>query len=81
MNNTQMTITERNQLQYDLRQKMWQAQQTVEFCKNEIQRLNRVYQEQFEPDLFEQMFGEKNTLWDHLDRMSDTPMAEEVYGG
>jgi len=27
------------------------------------------------------MFGEKNTLWDHLDRMSDTPMAEEIYGG
>jgi hypothetical protein len=32
-------------------------------------------------DLFEEMFGEKNTLWDHLDRMSDTPIAEEVYGG
>ena len=32
-------------------------------------------------ELYYEMFGEKNTLWDHLDRMSDTPMAEEVYGG
>ena len=35
-----------------------------------------------EGNLFEQMFGkEENTLWDHLDRMNDTPIAEEVYGG
>ena len=63
-----MTLTERNQLQYDLRQKMWKAKQTVEFCKNEIARLNRVYQEQFEPDMFEMLF-------------QDTPMFDEVYGG
>ena len=32
-------------------------------------------------ETFMEMFGEKNTLWDHLDRMNDTPMAEEIYGG
>ena len=67
-----MTLTERNRLQYDLRQKMWQAQQTVEFCKNEIQRLNRVYQEQFEPDMYDMMFNDTPT---------DTPMFDEYYGG
>ena len=73
-----MTLTEKNQLQYDLRQKMWQAQQTVEFCKSEIARLNRQYEEQFEPDLFEQMFGESVKV---PSIYTDTPMAEEVYGG
>ena len=35
-----------------------------------------------EGNLFEQMFGkEENTLWAHLDRMNDTPMFDEVYGG
>ena len=69
---SKMTLTERNRLQYDLRQKMWQAQQTVEFCKNEIQRLNRVYQEQFEPDMYDMMFNDTPT---------DTPMFDEYYGG
>ena len=72
-----MTLTEKNQLQYDLRQKMWQAQQTVEYCKNEIARLNRQYQEQFEPDLFEQMF--ESVKFPSI--YADTPMAEEIYGG
>lgn len=73
-----MTLTEKNQLQYDLRQKMWQAQQTVEFCKSEIARLNEQYQQQFEPDLFEQMFGESVKV---PSIYTDTPMAEEIYGG
>ena len=55
-------------MQYELRQKMWKAQQTVEFCKEEIARLNREYQQQFEPDMFDMLF-------------SDTPMFDEVYGG
>jgi hypothetical protein len=63
-----MTLTERNNLQYDLRHKMWLAQMEVETYKEAIAQLNRDYKEQFKPDLFEQMFG-------------DTPMAEEVYGG
>lgn len=68
MKETTMTILERNQLQYELRQKMWKAQQTVEFCKEEIARLNREYQQQFEPDMFDMLFN-------------DTPMFDEVYGG
>jgi hypothetical protein len=52
-----MTITERNQQQYELRERMWKAQQTVEFCKQEIARLNWEYQQQFETPLFDEMFG------------------------
>ena len=73
-----MTLTEKNQLQYVLRQKMWQAQQTVEFCKNEIAKLNRQYEEQFKPNLYEQMFGESVKV---PSIYTDTPMAEEIYGG
>ena len=78
MNTTQMTLTEKNQMQYDLRQKMYQAQQTVEFCKQQIARLNEQYQQQFEPDLFQQMFGEDVKV---PSIYTDTPMAEEYYGG
>ena len=52
-----------------------------EMCiRDRIMAVNSEYDRQ-NVDLYEEMFGEKNTLWDHLDRMSDTPMAEEVYGG
>jgi hypothetical protein len=68
MKETTMTILERNEMQYELRQKMWKAQQTVEFCKEEIARLNREYQKQFEPDMYDMLFN-------------DTPMFDEVYGG
>ena len=77
-NTSKMTITERNQLQYDLRKKMYQAQQTVEFCKSEIARLNEQYQAQFEPDLYEQMFGESVKV---PNIYTDKLMAEEYYGG
>jgi len=73
-----MTITERNNLQYDLRHKMWKAQMEVEACKEEIARLNRDYKKQFEPDIFEQMFGESVKV---PSIYTDTPLAEEVYGG
>lgn len=52
-----MTITEKNQEQFDLRQKMYQAQLTVDFCKQRIAQLERDYQSQFETPLFEEMFG------------------------
>ena len=73
-----MTLTEKNQLQYDLRQKMWEAQSTVEYCKQQIAKIERDYKESLEPDLFTQMFGEQvmvPTIY------TDTPMAEEYYGG
>ena len=50
----------------------------VEACKEEIARLNRDYKKQFEPDIFEQMFGESVKV---PSIYTDTPMAEEVYGG
>ena len=75
-----MTITERNNLQYDLRHRMWLAQMEVETCKEEIARLNRFYKEQFEPNLFEQMFGDQVMISTPA-IYTDTPMAEEVYGG
>ena len=80
MSNTKMTITERNQKLYDLRKKLDQKRMELAWIETEIMAVNNQYDRE-NTDLFEQMFGEKNTLWDHLDRMSDTPMAEEVYGG
>jgi hypothetical protein len=76
-----MTITERNQKLYDLRKKLDQKRMELAWIETEIMAVNSQYDRENSPDLFEQMFGEKNTLWDHLDRMNDTPMAEEVYGG
>ena len=73
-----MTLTEKNQMQYDLRQKMYHAQARVEYCKQQIAKLERDYKESLEPDLFTQMFGEQvkvPTIY------TDTPMAEEFYGG
>ena len=50
----------------------------VEACKEAIARLNCEYKQQFKPDLFEQMFGESVKV---PSIYTDTPMAEEVYGG
>ena len=75
-----MTITERNQKLYDLRKKLDQKRMELAWIETEIMAVNSEYDRQ-NVDLYEEMFGEKNTLWDHLDRMNDTPMAEEVYGG
>jgi len=52
-----MTLTEKNQEQFELRQKMYEAQQKVEFCKMRIAQLQKEYEMQFEPPLFDQMFG------------------------
>ena len=80
MNDTKMTLTERNQKLYELRKSLDKARAQVAWIEQEIWLVNDKYDRQ-NLDLFKEMFGEKNTLWDHLDRMSDTPMAEEVYGG
>ena len=80
MNETKMTLTERNQKLYELRKKLDQKRMELAWIETEIMAVNSEYDRQ-NVDLYEEMFGEKNTLWDHLDRMSDTPMAEEVYGG
>ena len=52
-----MTITERNFRQHELRQQMVEANRKAEFCRLEIARLNRVYKEQLEPSLEEQLFN------------------------
>ena len=75
-----MTITERNQKLYDLRQQLDKKRMELAWIETEIMSVKSQYDRE-NIDLFEEMFGEKNTLWDHLDRMSDTPIAEEVYGG
>ena len=80
MNNTQMTLTERNERLYELRQKLIKARAEVAWIEQEIWIVRDQYDRQGR-DIYQEMFGEKNTLWDHLDRMSDTPMAEEIYGG
>ena len=80
MNNTQMTLTERNERLYELRQKLNKARAEVAWIEQEIWIVRDQYDRQGR-DIYQEMFGEKNTLWDHLDRMSDTPMAEAIYGG
>ena len=68
MNETKMTITERNQKLYDLREKMHKLETQLAWVKQEIWIVNDQYDRQ-NLNLFEEMFG------------TDTPMAEEVYGG
>ena len=75
-----MTLTERNQKLYDLRQQLDKKRMELAWIETEMMSVKSQYDRE-NIDLFEEMFGEKNTLWDHLDRMSDTPIAEEVYGG
>ena len=74
-----MTLSEKNFIQYELRQKMHKAKSEFEYCKQEIARLERVYKEQFEPDIFTQMFGDDAIKVPSI--YTDTPMAEEYYGG
>ena len=63
-----LTLIEKNKLQYDLRNKMWKAQQQARFYQEEIMRLNHEYKYQ-DMNLYEEMFG------------SETPLGDEVYGG
>ena len=69
MNETKMTLTERNQKLYELRKKLDQKRNELAWIETEIMAVNDQYDRQ-NIDLFEEMFGEKNTLWDHLDRVT-----------
>ena len=80
MNDTKMTLTERNQKLYELRKELDKVRVQAAWIEQQMWLVKDQYDRQ-DLDLFQEMFGEKNALWDHLDRMSDTPMAEEVYGG
>ena len=69
MNETKMTLTERNQKLYELRKKLDQKRMELAWIETEIMAVNNQYDRE-NIDLFEEMFGEKNTLWDHLDRVT-----------
>ena len=71
--NHSMTITERNQKLYDLRAKMHKLETELAWVKQEIWIVNDQYDRQ-NLNLFEEMFGTNVTY-------TDTPMAEEYYGG
>jgi len=68
-----VTIIERNQKLYDLRAKMHKLETELAWVKQEIWLTNDQYKRQ-NLDLYTEMFGTHVTY-------TDTPMAEEVYGG
>ena len=51
-----MNILERNREQYRLRERLQKARFEAKFCIERIEYLNRAYQQQFEPDLFDLLF-------------------------
>ena len=77
MNNTKMTITERNQKLYELRKSLDKARAKVAWIEQEIWLVKDRYDRQ-DLDLFKEMFGDSVKV---PSIYTDTPMAEEVYGG
>ena len=77
MNNTKMTLTERNQKLYELRKQLDKAKAQVAWIEQEIWLVRDKYENQ-DRDLFKEMFGDSVKV---PSIYTDTPMAEEVYGG
>ena len=77
MNNTKMTLTERNQKLYELRKSLDKARAQVAWIEQEIWLVKDQYDRQ-DLDLFKEMFGDSVKV---PSIYTDTPMAEEVYGG
>ena len=77
MNNTKMTLTERNQKLYELRKSLDKARAHVAWIEQEIWLVKDQYDRQ-DLDLFKEMFGDSVKV---PSIYTDTPMAEEVYGG
>ena len=77
MNDTKMTLTERNQKLYELRKSLDKARAHVAWIEQEIWLVNDKYDRQ-NLDLFKEMFGDSVKV---PSIYTDTPMAEEVYGG
>ena len=72
-----MTITERNQKLYDLRAKQSKLKAELAWIEQEMWLVKDTYKNQ-DLDLFKEMFGDQvmvPTIY------TDTPMAEEYYGG
>ena len=63
-----MTITERNQKLYELRKQLDAKRLELAWIETEIMAVNSQYEQENSPDLYEQMFGEDNTLWSHLEK-------------
>ena len=76
-NTTKMTLTERNQKLYELRKKMDKLNAELAWVKQEIWMVKDQYERQ-DLDLFEEMFGDSVKV---PSIYTDTPMAEEIYGG
>ena len=66
---TPMTLTERNQRLYDLRKALAEAQVQVAWIETQIMATNQQYKDAQRGDLFQEMFGEPQTLWEHLDKI------------
>ena len=77
MNNTKMTLTERNQKLCELRSKMNKLKAELAWVEQEIWLVKDQYEKQ-ELDLFKEMFGDSVKV---PSIYTDTPMAEEYYGG
>ena len=77
MNNTKMTLTERNQKLYELLKQLEKVKAKAEWSEQEIW-LGRDKYENQDRDLFKEMFGESVKV---PSIYTDTPMAEEYYGG
>ena len=77
MNETKMTLTERNQKLYELRKQLDKARAQVAWIEQEIWLVNDKYENQ-DRDLFKEMFGDSVKV---PSIYTDTPMAEEYYGG
>ena len=72
-----MTLTERNQKLCELRKSLDKARAHVAWIEQEIWLVNDKYDRQ-DLDLFKEMFGDSVKV---PSIYTDTPMAEEVYGG
>ena len=72
-----MTLTERNERLYELRQKLNKARAEVAWIEQEIWTVRDQYDRQ-DLDLFKEMFGDSIKV---PSIYTDTPMAEEIYGG
>ena len=77
MNETKMTLTERNQKLYELRKKLDEVRAQAAWIEQEIWLVNDQYDRQ-NLDLFKEMFGDSVKV---PSIYTDTPMAEEYYGG
>ena len=76
----QMTLTERNQKLYELRKKQDKLKAELAWIKQQMWLVKDEYERQ-DLDLFKEMFGDQVMVPTINYTYTDTPMAEEYYGG